>query len=237
MKRWLGWLWPALILLIGIGYQLLVYSAVAGGQTETVRLALPFLPLLVLAWWVVIRADNRLLWAFILLAGAMAIYLLEHQQAWGVAAAYGMPHAIIYLSLLWFFGRTLAHGAEPLVARLARRVHGTLPPAMAAYTRHVTCAWCVFFAMQLAASALLFKFASLDVWSLFVNVLNFPLLVLMFIGEYAYRTVRHRDFLHASFLDGIRAFSNHRNDGNNSNDSNDSNHSAHVANAAGAKRH
>lgn len=231
MKRWLGWLWPALILLIGVGYQLLVYSAVAGGQTETVRLALPFLPLLVLAWWVAARAGNRLLWAFVLLAGAMTIYILEHQQGWGVAAAYGMPHAIIYLSLLWFFGRTLAHGAEPMVAGLARRVHGPLPPAMAAYTRRVTGAWCVFFAMQLAGSALLFTFASLNVWSLFVNVLNFPLLALMFIGEYAYRSVRHREFPHASFLDGIRAFSIHRNDGNERNDS------AHVPNAAGAKPH
>jgi uncharacterized membrane protein len=229
MKRRLGWLWLALILLFGVGYQLLVYSAVAGGQTETVRLALPFLPLLVLAWWVATRADNRLLWAFILLVGAMAIYIMEHQQEWGVAAAYGMPHAIIYLSLLWFFGRTLAQGAEPLVAHLARRVHGALPPAMVAYTRRVTCAWCIFFAMQLATSALLFKFASLNVWSLFVNVLNVPLLLLMFIGEYGYRTVRHREFPHASLLDGIRAFSNHSNGGK------DSNHSAHDANAASAK--
>jgi len=28
----------------------------------------------------------------------------------------------------------------------------------------------------------------------------------MFIGEYTYRIVRHRDFPHASFLDGVRAF-------------------------------
>jgi hypothetical protein len=30
----------------------------------------------------------------------------------------------------------------------------------------------------------------------------------MFIGEYGYRLIRHRDFPHASLLDGVRAFSN-----------------------------
>lgn len=208
MARRVGWLWAALILLIGAGYQYLVHSAVAGGQIESIRIALAFLPLLALAAWVVTRARNKLAWSFILVAAGMAIYVLEQQERWGLAAAYGVPHAVIYLSLLWLFGQTLWHGKEPLVTRLARRVHGTLPPELAAYTRRVTYAWCVFFAAQLVISALLFKFASLDHWSLFINVLNFPLLVLMFIGEYGYRLIRHRDFPQASFFDGIRAFSN-----------------------------
>jgi hypothetical protein len=54
----------------------------------------------------------------------------------------------------------------------------------------------------------LFKFASLDIWSLFINTLSFPLLALMFIGEYVYRIIRHRAFPHASFFDGIWTFSN-----------------------------
>jgi uncharacterized membrane protein len=144
----------------------------------------------------------------ILLAAGVAIYVLEQQEHWGLAAAYGIPHAVIYLSLLWLFGHTLRDGHEPLVARLARRVHGALPSEMAAYTRRVTYAWCFFFSVQIIVSALLFKFAPLSIWSLFINVLNFPLLALMFICEYAFRSMRHREFPHASFLDGIRAFSN-----------------------------
>lgn len=208
MAHRFGWLWVALILLMGVGYQYLVHSAVAGGQIESVRVTLAFLPLLALACWVATRARNKLAWSFILLASGMAIYVLEHQERWGLAAAYGIPHTVIYLSLLWLFGRTLRHGKEPLVTRLARRVHGTLPLELAAYTRRLTLAWCVFFASQLFISALLFKFASLDIWSLFINVLNFPLLALMFIGEYVYRVIRHRGFPHASIFDGIRAFSN-----------------------------
>src|SRR5471030_343302 len=137
MARRFGWLWPALILLMGVGYQYLVHSAVVGGQIESIRIALAFLPLLALACWVVTRARNKPLWSFILLAAGGAITVLEHQERWGLAAAYGIPHAVIYLSLLWFFGRTLWRGKEPLVTRLARRVHGTLPPEVAAYTRRV----------------------------------------------------------------------------------------------------
>ena len=208
MAHRFGWLWPALLLLMGAGYQCLVHSAVVGGQIESIRIALAFLPLLVLACWVVTRARNRLLWSLVLLATGVVIYVLEHQESWGLAAAYGIPHAVVYLSFLWLFGQTLWPGEVPFVTRLARRVHGTLPPELAAYTRRVTYAWCVFFAAQMVISALLFKFASLNIWSLFINVLNFPLLALMFIGEYVYRTVHHREFPHASILDGIRAFSN-----------------------------
>lgn len=208
MGRRLGWLWPAQFLLLGAGYQYLVHSAVAGGQIQPVRIALAFLPLFALAWWVATRARKKLRWSLILLAAGMTIAALERQKHWGLAAAYGIPHAVIYASLLWLFGHTLRHGVEPLVTRLARRVHGTLPPAMAAYTRRVTVAWCIFFTAQLAVSALLFSFASLSIWSLFVNVLNLPLLALMFAGEYVYRSLRHREFPHASFLDGIRAFAN-----------------------------
>ena len=208
MTRRLAWLWPVLILLTGVGYQCLVYSAVGGGQIKSIRIALAYLPLLALTAWVVMRARNKLLGSFMLLAAGIAITVLEQQESWGPAAAYGMPHAAIYLSLLWLFGQTLRHEKMPLVTRLATRVHGPLPPAMAAYTRRVTVAWCVFFAAQLLTSVLLFRFAPLNVWSLFINAFNFPLLALMFIGEYGYRTIRHRDFPHATVFDGIRAFSN-----------------------------
>jgi uncharacterized membrane protein len=207
MARRFGWLWAALIVLTGAGYQYLVHSVIGGGQIGSIRIALAFLPLLAVAFWVATRARNKPLWSVILLAAVAAIYVLEHQERWGLAAAYGIPHAAVYAILLWQFGRTLRQGNEPLVTRLARHVHGTLPPAMAAYTRRVTIAWCVFFAAQLAVSLLLFGFASLNHWSLFINVLNFPLLASMFIGEYVYRKIRHGDFLRASFLDGIRAFS------------------------------
>lgn len=206
MGRSLGWLWTALVVLGCFGYQWLVHSAVMEGQAESVRISLMVVPLLALAYWVMVRAHNKPLGLFILLAVSGAIYLLEHEKHWGLAVAYGIPHAAVYLFLLWFFGHTLLSGKEPLITRLARRVHGTLPPEMEAYTRGVTLAWCVFFAAQVIVSALLFNYASLNIWSLFITIMNFPLLVLMFVSEYAYRMARHRDFPHASILKSIQAF-------------------------------
>jgi uncharacterized membrane protein len=93
-----------------------------------------------------------------------------------------------------------------MVTRFARRVHGALPPDMERFTRSLTIAWCVFFAAQLIASALLFAFASLEIWSAFVNLLNLPLLGLMFAGQWGYRNIRHPGFPRASTLQAIEAF-------------------------------
>jgi len=55
-------------------------------------------------------------------------------------------------------------------------------------------------------SALLFVLAPLRVWSLFANVLNLPLLAMMFLGEYAWRVLRHPHFAPASFPAVVQAF-------------------------------
>jgi uncharacterized membrane protein len=77
---------------------------------------------------------------------------------------------------------------------------------MERFTRHLTIIWCVFFTAQLVASALLFEFASLELWSAFVNLLNLPLLGLMFAGQWLYRNLRHPGFPRASTWQAIEAF-------------------------------
>jgi len=204
-RRW-GWFGMATILLLCAGYQVLVHSAVTGAQPEVIRLALTFLPLLILAWWAVTRSHHKLLWLLVLFAAGAATYLLAGRNVWGLAAAYGIPHALIYLSLLWLFGQTLLPGQEALITRLARRVHGALQPDLEAYTRRLTAAWCGFFAIQLSVSALLCNFSSPGSWSFFINIMNFPLLALMFAGDYLYRITCHPDFPHASIATAIEAF-------------------------------
>ena len=127
-----------------------------------------------------------------------------------LAVLNGIPHAAINALMLCLFGRTLRQGHEPLITRFARRVHRTLPPHIERYTRQVTVLWCVFFAAQLVVSALLLAVGSLDHWSLFVNVLSFPLIAALFIAEYLYRIARFRDFPHVSLWEGVQAFASHR---------------------------
>jgi uncharacterized membrane protein len=201
-----GWLSKALILLGCISYPLLAHVAVSEDQPGLLRVALLSLPVLVLGCWIIAYSRNKLIWLMVLVAAGTGIFVLERQAQLYATAVYGVPHAGAYSFLLWFFGRTLRRGKEPLITRLARRVHGALPPYMEAYTRAITVAWCVFFAVQLVVSALLFEFASPHAWSLFINILNFPLLAAMFAAEYLYRVTRYRNYPHASIAQMMHVF-------------------------------
>ena len=206
MRRAIGWTWKALIVLACVAYQYLVHASLDKAQTGLLRAALVWLPLLALAWWILARSSNRPFWLVVLSAAGVIVYLAEHQEQLGLAAVSGISHATAYLFLLWYFGGTLAPGREPIITRFARRVHGALPPVMERFTRRLTIVWCGFFAAQLTASGLLFAFAPLNAWSLFVNMLNLPLLALMFAGQSVYRRLRYPDFPRASMWQAIEAF-------------------------------
>lgn len=119
----------------------------------------------------------------------------------------GASHVSLNLGLCMMFGRSLLPGrGDDLVTGLARRLQGQLSPDMAAYARGVTRLWCLYFAGQLAMSAALFAFAPRTVWSLFVNVLDVPLALLMFAAEYTYRRHRFRHHAHVSFAATVAAF-------------------------------
>ena len=124
----------------------------------------------------------------------------------GAAAVSGSTHAAAYLIMFWYFARTLRDGREPLITRLARSVHGSLPPEIAAFTRRVTVAWCAFFAAQIVISMLLLAFAPFELWSMFVNLLNLPLLVLMFVADHLYHAIRFPAHPRASIARVLRAF-------------------------------
>jgi hypothetical protein len=155
-------------------------------------------------------------WRLLALAGVVAYPVLLHVGVTRgaveapVLALAGLPHGAAYLFLLWLFGRTLGPGREPIITRIARRVRGTLPAELQTYTRRLTAAWCVFFAGQLAVSALLFGFGSVEHWSFFISVLNFPLVMLMFIGDWLYRVVRYPHLPQSSIAKALRAFAEER---------------------------
>lgn len=209
MARTAGAAWKVLILLGIVVHQLLVHVSFASASTDPLRIALLVAPLVAIAGLIMWRADRRILWASILVAGAGAIFL-AHGAGLGLAALYGVPHAAGYVFLLWLFGRTLLRDREPLVTRLARQMRGALQPEMEIYTRRLTLAWCAFFAAQLAASALLLGFATPETWSFFVNVLNLPLVGLMFAADYVYRVLRYRHAPQSSIATVLEAYAKDR---------------------------
>jgi uncharacterized membrane protein len=168
--------------------------------------ALAIAPLAAAGIWFARRSQYRHWWWAGVVLAAAGLGIAGWYGYGALDAVYGAPHALIHLALLLMFAATLAPGREALCTGLARRAHGTLPPEIAGYTRRVTWAWCIYFAVMLALSLVLFVFASRSVWSLFTNVLTFPLLGLMFVAEYVYRRLRYPHFRHASILKGIELF-------------------------------
>jgi uncharacterized membrane protein len=92
-----------------------------------------------------------------------------------------------YLIMALTFGVSLLPGRVPLCTQLADRVHGPLSPRELRYTRSVTVAWVIFFVLNLALTCVLFGLAPLRIWSIFVNFCSLPLILAMFVGEYAVR--------------------------------------------------
>jgi uncharacterized membrane protein len=148
-----------------------------------------------------------------LLAYIVATILIKHPARWlAPVAAAGVfflfqpeapwvlyvPPVAINLALCWVFGRTLAAGRVPLIARFAMLEQGTLTGELAAYTRALTWLWTLLFAGAALASALLALSGNRDAWSLFTNLVNYLLVAALFLGEFVYRRLRFRNYRHQS---------------------------------------
>ena len=191
-----------------ITYPILLHTYILKDEVEISRLLLVFAPLLLVASWMIFRSVARRWWPFVaLLLAGLGYYIAtgEHGRV-GLLAVNGLSHASLYLFLLWLFGRTLLRGREPLISQIARHISGPLQPEIVVYTRQVTIAWCLFFILQVAASLSLYIFSPVAVWSFFINVMDMPLLAIMFIGEHTYRTARFPDHHRTSILKAIEVY-------------------------------
>lgn len=205
----MAYLGKGLVLLACITYPILIHLFIIKSEMGGMQLLLVMLPLLLWACWVAIRSFGVKWWPIVLASLVLLVYYLvagQHMRD-GLVAFDGMWHASMNLFMLWFFGRTLRRGKEPLISQVSRYLNGgVLIPEIAVYTRNVTIAWSVFFAAQLLTSAVLYLFAALAVWSLFINVLSTPLLATMFTGEYIIRFFLHPDHSRNSILKVIEVF-------------------------------
>jgi uncharacterized membrane protein len=199
-----------LLVIAFIAYPVVLHAFILNQHIQLWQLVLAFAPLLASAVWLLFRWTARAWWPVLLLALTILIYFVYQQGHGliGLLAINGLFHALLNLSMLWLFGITLLQGREPLITQIARRISGELTEEIRNYTRQATVAWCILFTMQVVISLLLYVFAPLAVWSFFINVLDFPILALMFIAEFSYRTLRFPDHPRISIMKIIHVFRN-----------------------------
>jgi len=187
-----------------LGYQFLIHKVTLSYQLTPIAAALVLIPFVAAAGWAIAL---ELGWRLALLTAAtMTILGVAWVNEFGLPVIiFGLPHLVTNLFLMWLFARTLKDGREPLITSIARRVHGSLKPELEIYTRRVTYAWSLFFLLQVVVSLGLYIFASLQTWSMYINVLSVPLVILMFVCEYTYRVLRYRDH-QSSILSGLQFF-------------------------------
>ncbi len=107
------------------------------------------------------------------------------------------------------FGLTLRPGRTPLITQFAQILHSDCDANMIRYTRTVTWVWVGFFAAMCLISLGLFFFAPLQAWSVFINLLAWPLVAALFVLEFGWRKYAHPEFEAISIQQGIQAFMNH----------------------------
>jgi uncharacterized membrane protein len=200
-----SWRWVAAAAALA-GYALLSHALMvqAGDKPWTVAALLGPLvfALGALAW------QQRHWPTLLLCGGALAglAWVAASGRPQSINRLYLLQHAGIHLALCGAFAFTLRPGATPLISTLSARVHGTLSPARAAYTRRVTAAWALYFGAMAVSSLALFAWAPWWAWSLFANLLTPLAAIGLFIGEHRLRYRLHPEFERASMLQTWRAY-------------------------------
>lgn len=178
-----------------VAYPAIIHTAVVMNE-----LVVGFAVLLAMVFFQVVvnmheQRHRKLKLFWVMLAGivvASGLAVVAYQ--WGSASALFIPPVVMNLVLMLVFGASLLPGKEPVITRFRRMVkkEGTTPE-INIYTRQVTWVWTLFFAGLAVESTVLAMYFSLATWSLFTNVINYILVIVLFFGEYLYRTRRIKE--------------------------------------------
>jgi uncharacterized membrane protein len=191
--------------ILALSYALLAHLSTAQGGHGTFGALLAIGPVgliaLVFAW----RSARRVLGLTAWLLATALIAAQWHELRAHFVWVYLIQQVGVYSLLGFSFGRTLALDRVPLCTQMALRVHGTLRAEALRYTRQVTIAWTMFFALATATLLILFLAAPLRTWSAFANF-GIPILVIiMFVIENRVRRRVLPNMTHAGVIATIRA--------------------------------
>lgn len=200
--RWLG---SAALL---VAYSVGVHYTNSSSQHAGLGAILAVAPVFLLLGLMALRSSHPVAWLIPLAFGGAGLWLIRKGIGNHYELIYWLQHTGFQLLLCYVFARTLFAGRQPLCTRFAEALHPPLSEAQISYSRQVTVAWALFFALIAIISTLLFAFAPLPVWSFFDNFLVLPLVVLMFVVEYGVRKRVLPDMDHVPIFDAVRAFWN-----------------------------
>jgi uncharacterized membrane protein len=193
----------AVPVLLALAFLVLAHVAAATGDTSWATASVACLALL-LTW----PLHRRGLAFFVALAIASIVVVLLHASGRS-ALVLLFPPVLLTAAFGLYFARSLRDGRTPLIHRIVQALHpdALAQPGVIDYARRVTQLWAVLLLALAAINALLALLAvpggllaafgfdptpkiSDAQWSLFANGLNYLLIALVFIAEFAWR--RHR---------------------------------------------
>ena len=196
---------------IGIALLVIVYSLLAhythqSADRANLGAVVALTPVVLIALLLAWNSPQRIAMLMLL---ALALMLLSWQ--WNaltqhVGLMYWLEYMSVQIMLFVMFARTLVGGRKPLCTHFAEIVHAPLSPKHVVYARQVTVAWSAFFAAMALTSTVLFFWAPINTWSIFVNFLTWPLVGLMFVAEYLVRRWLLPELRHTHLFDAVRAF-------------------------------
>lgn len=183
------------IFFVFAGYPVVIHTAVIMDKVAIgygVLLAMVFIHMMVNMYE---QRHRKLKLFWVMLIGiSVASCLAAVAYHWGATSALFIPPVLLNLVLMLVFGKSLLPGNVSIITQLRKMVRKEEPtPEIYRYTRQVTWVWTIFFAGLAAESAVLAMYFSLDTWSLFTNIINYVLIVVLFFGEYFYRIHRIKE--------------------------------------------
>jgi uncharacterized membrane protein len=199
MARWCA------IIALAIGYTVLAHHTNTTPGNEKLGASVALAPILLAAISIALRSQRRRTMLALIGIGCIGLVMTWSSVENHYSRIFWMEHAGMQLMLCLVFARTLSPGRESMCTYFARMVHGSMTPALLRYTRQVTVAWVIFFGAMALTSTVIFFVAPLAIWSLFANFFTAPLILLMFIAEYAVRRQMDLDMEHAHFLAALKA--------------------------------
>jgi uncharacterized membrane protein len=204
--RRLAWIRGLFVAALAVGYAVLAHLSNSRPNAHALGVLLAVGPLVIMVCGYLWRRGARVPALLVVALAAVVVARFWPMLAEHFPWLYMLQQAGAYGFLGFVFGRSLAAGRVPLCTHWATMVHGSLPSEALRYTRRVTEAWTLFFALMTGALIGLFLLAPLPVWSVFANFCGLPLVVAMFVGEYLARGRALPDMERASIFDGVRAF-------------------------------